>query len=400
VPVSYHVFLPAAPSPAAKIPVVIFGHGFSDSQFGGPTAIASTLAKAGFATLAMEFVGHGFGPASVAALLDSSGQHVVSTPGRGIPLSPDGSIGATDGCIVPGPLAVRDCFRQSAVDLMALVRNIGANGLGVNLDPSRIYYVGHSLGSFIGSVLHAVEPNVISAVFNSGGDSPVDTARLRLADQLTDFYLLTYNGILAATVGDAPTTDPTFDYFFPYRGQLTETVVAGHGDIQTVLEVADWMHVPGAPMAFAPHFEVQPLPGVPRKETLFQFSFGDLEVPNPVQSALVRAAVAIDQNPDALLPVEYLRFDLAVAADPHLADIFMPGLPFSILPHRLLANTTLLDPANADELVLTLEVQRQIANFFKFGSVGPTLPLFENLTLSTLPDSRNFTWPFQLAPGS
>src|SRR4030095_12415097 len=106
-----------------------------------------TLAKAGFATLAMETVGHGFGPASVAALVDSNGQqHVVSTPGRGVPLSPDGSIGPLDGCIVPGPLAVRDCFRQTAVDLMALVRNIGANGLGVNLDPSRIYYVGHSLG--------------------------------------------------------------------------------------------------------------------------------------------------------------------------------------------------------------------------------------------------------------
>ena len=32
--------------------MVIFGHGFGDSQWGGATAVAPTLAKAGFATIA------------------------------------------------------------------------------------------------------------------------------------------------------------------------------------------------------------------------------------------------------------------------------------------------------------------------------------------------------------
>ena len=40
---------------------------------------------------------------------------------------------------------------------MALVNNINVNGLGVIFDPTRIDHVGESLGSFIGSLVHAVE---------------------------------------------------------------------------------------------------------------------------------------------------------------------------------------------------------------------------------------------------
>ena len=303
IPISYHVFLPPAQAPDAKIPVVIYGHGSGDSQFGGPTAIASTLAKAGFATLAMEVVGHGFGPGSLTTLTDSTGQYFVSTPGRSIPLAPDGSILPGDGCVIPGPVGIRDCLRQSAVDVMALMQNINANGLGVNLDPTRIYYVGQSLGSFIGSLVHAVEPGVKAAVINVGGDSAVDTARLSFGDFLADFYLLTYNAALAAVVGDAPFLDPTFDYSFPYRDQLTDSPGPGVGDIQRAFEVTDWLNIPGSPLAFAPHFRTQPLQGVPAKRTLFQFGFGDLEVTNPTQSGLVRAAVGRNYNPDAPLPV-------------------------------------------------------------------------------------------------
>jgi hypothetical protein len=397
IPISYHVFLPQV-TPGAKIPVVIYGHGSGDSQFGAPTAIASTLAKAGFATLAMEEVGHGFGPGSLASLTDSTGQYFVSTPGRGIPLAPDGSIQPGDGCFLPGPIAVRDCLRQTAVDVMALVQNINANGLGVNLDPSRIYYVGQSLGSFIGSLVHAVEPRVKAAVLNVGGDSVLDTARLSFGDFLADFYLFSYNPVLAAVVGEAPFLDPAFDYSFPYRDQLTESPGPGVGDIQRVFEVADWLNIPGAPLAFAPHFRVQPLPGVPAKRTLFQFGFGDLEVPNPTQSALVRAAVGRNHDPDAPLPVSYWRFDLAVAANPHLAHIFMEGASTSILPHRILANPSLLDPANGDELVIALGMQRQVADFFASRPITVTPPFFEIPTLSTLPEIRNFTWPFEFAP--
>ena len=60
--VYFHVYLPSSPPPASGYPVVIFGHGFGDSQWGGATAVAPTLAAAGFATVAINAVGHGFGP--------------------------------------------------------------------------------------------------------------------------------------------------------------------------------------------------------------------------------------------------------------------------------------------------------------------------------------------------
>ena len=55
---------PAGKKPPAGYPVVIFGHGFGDSRFGGPTAVAPTLANNGFAVIAINAVGHGFGPLS------------------------------------------------------------------------------------------------------------------------------------------------------------------------------------------------------------------------------------------------------------------------------------------------------------------------------------------------
>jgi hypothetical protein len=288
---------------------------------------------------------------------------------------------------------------------MALVQNIKANGLAVNLDPSRIYYVGQSLGSFIGSLVHAVEPGVKATVLNGGGDSSVDTARLGYADELGDFYLFTYNVNLLAAAGGA-VNDPMFDYVYPLRDQITETCqdptrtcsIAGLGEIQRAFEVADWLNIPGAPLAYAPHFKVQPLPGVPQKQTLFQFGFGDIEVPNPTESALVRAAVGPQFSSFAPLPAQYFRFDLAVTLDPHLAYIFMPGAQYSIMPHRIMANPTLFDPANFDELSLALEVQRQVARFFKSGTVGVLPPFFQNPILSTLPNTKNYTWPIQTAP--
>jgi hypothetical protein len=398
IPISYHVFLPHA-TREAKIPVVIYAHGSGDSQFGAPTAMASTLAKAGFATVAMEIVGHGFGLASVVRLMDSTGTYKVVAPGRGVPLQPDGSILPGDGCQIPGPIAVRDCLRQSAVDVMALVQNIRANGLGVKLDPSRIYLVGQSLGSFIGSLVHAVEPGVKAAVINVGGDSVVDTARQAYGDISDILYLLAYNPALLAVPGDVALENPKFNFYYPYRGPVKRIDdTPGVSDIQRAFEVADWLNVPGAPLAYAPHFKQKPLPGVPVKPTLFQFGWGDLEVANPVESNLVRAFAGPAQPQFTTLPVQYFRFDLALAVDPHLAYVFMPGASFSILPHRYLANPSIVEPSNADELLLMLEVQRQVVRFFKSGTTGVLPPFFQNLNLATLPTTRHYTWPIQVSP--
>ena len=403
VPISYHIFLPHVTDPAARIPVVIYGHGSGDSQFGAPSVIASTLAKAGFATLAMEVVGHGFGPGSVTVLSESSGDYFISSPGRSVPFE-NGSILPGTGCLVPGPIAVRDCLRQTAVDVMALVRNIKANKLGVNLDPDRIYYVGQSLGSFIGSLVHAVEPDIRKAVINVGGDSVVDTARLAYGDDTDLGYLAIYDRALLAIPG-LKLANPKFDFYYPYRDKVTlpprteQGFVVGVSEIQRAFEVADWINIPGAPLAYAPHFKVKPLyQNVPLKQTLFQFGWGDLETPNPVEANLVRAFAGPAQPKFAALPAQFFRFDLALAIDPHLAYVFMPGAAYSILPHRYLANPSIDEPSNFDELQIMLEVQRQVVRFLKSGTTAVSPLFFQNLSLATLPTTRHYTWPIQAAP--
>ncbi len=60
----FNLFIPSGPSPTNGWPVAIFGHGFTDSKQGAPFAVASTLAHNGIASIAINVVGHGFGPNS------------------------------------------------------------------------------------------------------------------------------------------------------------------------------------------------------------------------------------------------------------------------------------------------------------------------------------------------
>jgi hypothetical protein len=140
--------------------------------------------------LAIEIVGHGFGSASTAVINEQSGNFTVATPGRGIQLSPTAPIGPSDGCILPGAVATRDCSRQTALDLSSMVRAIQATGLGLNLEPSRIYNAGQSFGSFYGTLFEAVDPGVAAGTLNVGGGRETDVARLSpIARQLGALYL-------------------------------------------------------------------------------------------------------------------------------------------------------------------------------------------------------------------
>ncbi len=365
-PVSFHVFTPTNGG-GQKVPVVIYGHGLGDSQFGAPTYIASTLAKNGFATLAMEITGHGFGPNGIVKLTAHNGSFsTVSTPGRGVQLTPGANIGSTDGCIAPGAVAVRDCGRQTAIDLSAIVHAIqSTGGLGLNLDPNRIYYVGQSFGSTYGTLFQAVEPAIGSTVLNGAGGTSADVARLAITGRpLGLLYLASLNdpALLNVLAGMAPPQPYFHDYWndnYVYRDQPPVTnTVGGAITIQSALEAVDWAGMVGDPLAFAPHLTAEPLAGVPAKHVLFQFGVGDLEVPNPTESAVVLAARAAAST-------TLFNFPAAVRLQPELAgtmDPATPGLP--ILPHRVLSNPTIFDPANAAELSLVLAEQQQTADFF------------------------------------
>ena len=60
----FNLFLPAAPAPAGGYPVAIFGHGFGDNKNASPLAVAASMAAQGIATIAINVVGHGGGPAA------------------------------------------------------------------------------------------------------------------------------------------------------------------------------------------------------------------------------------------------------------------------------------------------------------------------------------------------
>jgi hypothetical protein len=365
-PVSFHAFLPAV-RPGAKIPVVIYGHGLGDSQFGAPTYIASTLAKNGFATLAIEITGHGYGPnGTVQLTLQNGSVATVSTPGRGVQLTPGGNIGSTDGCIAPGAIAVRDCARQSAVDLSELVHAIrSTGGLGLNLDPNRIYYVGQSFGSTYGTLFTAVEPAVQTAVLNGAGGTSVDIARLAITGRpLGLLYLSSLNdpvllNVLAGLAPPEPYFHDDWNDNYVFRGQPPVTnTVGGAMTIQAAFEAADWLGMLGDPLAFAPHLATAPLNGVPAKHVLFQFGFGDLEVPNPTESAVLIAANAANS-------ATFFNFAAAAQLQPQLLGVMDPAVPgLPILPHRVLSNPTIFDPANSAELSLSLAEQQQTADYF------------------------------------
>ncbi|HTA41700.1 MAG TPA: hypothetical protein VK789_04590 [Bryobacteraceae bacterium] len=361
VPVSFHVFLPsAAKSPAKGFPVVIYGHGMGDNQFGAPTYIASTLASHGFATLAFEITGHGYGAGGTVQLTDKAGNtYLVSTPGRGVAFSP-APIGPTDGCILPGAIAVRDCARQTAVDLYAMISVLRkTKGFGY-LDPNRVYYVGQSFGSTYGTLFDAVEPAVGMAVLNGAGGTSVDVARLAISGRpLAAEYLQSANPALL-NVPPAP-PEPYFHDGFNDNYVLRDQApvinsVPGAPAIQAAFEIADWVGMLGDPLAYAQHLSIAPLAGVPPKSTLFQFGVGDLEVPNPTESAVVRAAGAVDST-------WLLRFDIAAGMQPSLLGVMQPGVPFPILPHRILSNPTIFGVA--PELSISLAEQQQIASFFQ-----------------------------------
>ncbi len=360
--ITYHVFLPSTAKPATGYPVVIYGHGFGDSQWGGPTASAPTLAQAGFATIAINAVGHGFGPLSQVIITDPAGKvTTLNAGGRSVDLNGDGQFGAYEGCLAadPAQVALRDCLRQTALDLSGLVlqiqRGLDFDGDGQpDLDASKIYYVGESLGSMYGTIFSAIEPGVRASVLNVGGGTVEDIVR----------WSDSYHSLAAALLGSRTPSllnegaDFNDNYVFPYQPVKLNNV-PGAIAIQNAFELYEWFQSTGDPVYFAPHLADSMLPGVPFKKILFQFARLDLTMPNMATTRLIKAA-----NHPATW--EY-RHDLA------LAD----GLTLPQDPHPFLAlfigisGGTVNFPSLAG-IYIGLAAQQQVAGFFS--TDGQTAP--------------------------
>jgi fermentation-respiration switch protein FrsA (DUF1100 family) len=323
--VQVHTFVPSSAMPANGYPVIIFGHGFAESGFQSPTLVASAFAKAGFAVLAIHAVGHGYGPQSVFQLIGADGKTVdLPGGGRGVDLDGDGRILDYEGCVVsaPAPSALRDCLRQTVVDLMQLARGIRGGALledasGVRLDPSRIYYTGFSLGAIYGTMLQAVDPNIQVAALSSGGGSIADITRWTGSAYLRDIV----RGIVGTRTPSLLNAGADFNDNYVLRNQPAKVNgVDGAIELQNLFATIDWLQAGGDPLSYAPHLKLSPLANLSAKKTLFLIAEGDRTVPNPQNSALIRAAGALDTTSvfrnDLVAPLAQL-LGQPLPADPH-----------------------------------------------------------------------------------
>jgi dienelactone hydrolase len=434
--ITFDLFLPnpngpAGPEPADGWPVAIFGHGNNDIKEDS-FRIAETLAEHGIATIAINAVGHGFGPDSYLTVnqIDQNGAPLSPVTflsgGRGIDQDNDGIIGNNEGVDAAGSESVlfrSDGIRQTAADLMQLVRVIqGPNDLGMNvpspdggspsshLDPNHVYYVGQSLGANYGTVFLAVEPDAHAGVISAPGNPLANVewgpGRPNLATLLQSRTSLA-NSPGITKLGDTPNSElavnsgPSFDENMPLRDGMPLYVTLADGStriiqspvtntvpgamaIQEALDNLTWTSQVGNVVAYAPHLRKAPLAGVSAKSVIILMNKGDESAPNPNATAMIRAGDLADR-------VAFYRHDVAHAADPTIPvnpHQFLLGLPVTTSPL---------------EAVVEMAKQRQVANFFASDGqfiddlADVTTPdgtlLFEVPIAGPLPEDLNYIIP-------
>ena len=382
----FQLFVPAGTKPAAGWPVAIFGHGFTDSMYGAPWTVASVFASQGIATMAINVVGHGGGALGTLSVL-RTGDVPVSVPagGRGIDQDGNGVIDSTEGVNAAAPRTIigsRDGLRQTVVDLMQLVRQvevgIDIDGDGAaDLNAQRIYYAGQSFGGIYGTKLLGIEPNIKAGVPNVPGGSITEVARLGAFRFLTALALATRTPQLlnvAPTAGVPFPFNLNFNENIPLRDlPLVVNAVPGATAIAHVLDRFEWVQQSGNPVSYAPLIRKSPLSGSAAKPVIIQFAKGDVTVPNPTTSAILRAGALQDR-------ATYFRNDLANAVNPLVPKN----------PHTFLTNI-----GAAATVPYAVAAQSQIAAFFASNgalTIDPdgANPFFEVPIALPLPESLNF----------
>ncbi len=358
--IQFTLFEPAGAAPADGWPVAIFGHGFTDSKNGAPWAVASSLAHAGIATIAINVVGHGFGPAGTYTVLRPGVPPLsFAAGGRAVDQDGNGTFDSTEGVNAVGANSLignRDGLRQTNVDIMQLVRVLGAgvdvDGDGTtDLSPTRIYYGGQSFGGIYGVPLLALEPKIRAGVVNVPGGSIIEIARLSPSFRpLVGIAAITRVPSLYNAVPNPTLT--SFNENIPLRNlPLLVDTVPGASALQALIDNTEWAQNAANPAAYAEHID---------NPVILQFARGDMTVPNPTASAIIRAGHLQART-------TLFRNDLAFASNPG----------FGKNPHTFLTNI-----ANPVAAPVALGAQAQMTTFFSSDGAttidpdGPG-PLFE-----------------------
>jgi dienelactone hydrolase len=385
----FNLVLPAGPRPSQGWPVVISGHGSGGNKQVAAFLVAATMAAHGIATIAINAVGHGFGPLSTLTLLRGTDTPItLPEGGRGIDTNANGQIGSTEGSFAIAPRGVirdRDARIQTAADLMQLVRVIevgmDVDGDGVpDLDPSRIYYFGHSLGGNYGAVFLAADPSVLAGVLVAPGGPPFESSRL------SPTFRRDLAALLAARVPSLLNGGlDGFTESIPLRDQPPLiNAEPGAVEIQEFLDNFEWVGQAADVVPYGAYLRRAPLEGVAPKSVIIQFARGDRSVTNPTTTAILRAGDLADR-------ATYYRFDLFLANNPTAPPFFNDPHNSLIFPPFPFAPPEVSEAATA----VALAAQEQIAVFFASDGtrvIDPDGPgaFFETPIVPPLPEDAVF----------
>ncbi len=390
----FTLYLPSGPKPEAGWPIALIAG--ANNQHGTSGNFASKLAANGIATIGINNVGQGFGPLGTLTVNMTNGSSLtIPDAGRGIDQDGNTLITDLEGSEAAGPLSwtisARDSNRQTVIDLMQLVRiiEVGMDVDGDNvadIDPSRIYFVGASTGSIIGTIFMALEPSVSVGVAaacpgvfpeharwqpNRRGAQQIGSAlQSRMPSLINSPGLTEIDGVLV--------DGPYFNENKPLRNQpAVINTIPGAIEIQNALEFSEMASESGlTPVVWARHLREEPLPGLYPKSVIYQFATGDQQAVNPGTTALIRAGNLADRT-------LYYRHDLAFAQDSS------PSMPTN--PHLFAGSPT---SANVLFRSISRGAQDQIGAFLASDGTVVIHPepaqFFEVPISSPLPEDLNF----------
>lgn len=368
VDVAANLVLPAGMPPHGGWPVAVMAHGGTASKnFIFPTA--AVLNSHGIAVIAINNMGHGGGPLTTTTVRFTDGKEVTyATPGLGYDGNGDGRINAFEPQVSPGPYALfasTGAIVQSVAQYFAVVRAIQAgvdvDGDGAaDLDGSRVYMFGHSMGGAYTFLVSAFEPAVRAAVSCAPHGTFVYHVLIatgyrrqvgqRLATR-TPSLINAANG--RTSLDGQPVGEPFFDDNLPLRNQPPRiNTVPGAIAIQRVLDREAWASQIGNPVAFAPLIRRAPAPGMTSRPFLIQIARSDQSTANPGQTEVLRAGDLADR-------VTLYRHDL---------NFGNAGVP----PNSHLYLNSVAQAPNWARIGLA--AQQQIATFFETDGAEVTHP--------------------------
>ncbi|MBW3656412.1 MAG: hypothetical protein KY444_09900, partial [Gemmatimonadetes bacterium] len=295
--VGFTMIVPAGPTPEGGWPTAIFGPGITRSKYDLFLA-ADTNASRGIATISLDPVGHAFGPRGKFGVtsITGGGEQLMPQFGRARDTNAQGEYDAITNVSAPlqphrlASIALRDGLRQTAADVMALVRainrgvDVDADGT-VDLRRTNVALYAQSLGGIYGTMVAGVDNRVQVAALNVPGGPIVEIARLAPAFRANVAYALGHHRPSLLNGGLDCFTESA-----PLWGQKPVTKPAkGAAKIQAYAARANWLNRPGSPEAFAPLLRHDPLADSKPKRFFYQFAFGDETVPNPTSWNLLRA---------------------------------------------------------------------------------------------------------------